>query len=322
MTDEVLPDIFRLEIPLPRNPLRAVNSYLVRGPDRWLMIDTGMNRPECLEAVRAGLQSLAVDLGRTDFFITHGHSDHVGLVSELATPGSRIFMHARDAAILTDPDLWSDMTTAAREHGFPDPETAVMKHPGRKYLFSGTPHFTPIAEGDALSVGKYTWRCVETPGHTPGHLCLYDVDNRILVSGDHILGTITPNISGWVEGPDPLGDFLKSLDKVAAYEVDATLPAHRGVIRDHRGRIAELKAHHRARMQEALGILARGPRTAYQVASEMTWSIDAASWDDFPVPQQWFATGEALSHLLHLERMGRVGRDSKAREAHFALAGG
>ncbi|MFB3820236.1 MAG: MBL fold metallo-hydrolase, partial [Candidatus Methylomirabilales bacterium] len=304
--EEVLPDIFRLEIPLPRNPLRAVNAYVVRGGGRWLMIDTGMNRPECLDAVRAGLAALGVDLGRTDFFITHGHSDHVGLVSELAAPGSRIFMHARDAAILANPELWSDMAVAARTHGFPDPETAVMKHPGRKYLFSGQPRFTHIAEGDRLPVGKYAWRCVETPGHTPGHVCLHDAERRILVSGDHILATITPNISGWVEGPDPLGDFLASLGKVAAMEADATLPAHRGVIRDHRGRVAELKAHHRARMQEALDILARGPRTAYQVAAEMTWSIGAASWDDFPVPQQWFATGEALSHLLHLEKLGKI----------------
>jgi glyoxylase-like metal-dependent hydrolase (beta-lactamase superfamily II) len=139
-------------------------------------------------------------------------------------------------------------------------------------------------------------------------VCLYDPGSRTLISGDHILGTITPNISGWLEGPDPLGDFLKSLDKVAAYEVAVTLPAHRGVIRDHRGRVAELKAHHAARLQEALEILADGPRTAYQVASRMTWSIDAASWDDFPVPQRWFASGEALSHLLHLEKLGAIGR--------------
>ncbi len=322
MVEEVAPDVFRLEIPLPRNPLRAVNAYLVRAPDRWLMVDTGMNRPECLAAVRAGLAALGVDRARTDFFITHGHSDHVGLVSELATPASRIFLHARDAAILGSRDLWRDMALAARAHGFPDPENAVAKHPGRKYLFTGRPCFTEIAEGEVLACGRYRWQCLETPGHTPGHVCLYDPGSRTLVSGDHILSTITPNISGWVEGPDPLGDFLTSLDKVAAYEADVTLPAHRGVIRDHRGRIAELKAHHRARLQETLDILARGPRTAYQVASEMTWSIDAASWDDFPVPQQWFATGEALSHLLHLEKLGQIGRSCRDGAAVFARPAG
>jgi len=319
MIHEVAPDIHRIEVPLPRNPLRAINAYLVRGADRCLMIDTGMNRPECLDAVRQALRALAVDLGRTDFFITHGHADHVGLVSELPTGASRIFLHPQDAAIVLDPDLWKAMAADARTHGFPDPDAAVLKHPGRRYGFSGHPDFTPLSEGDHVRVGRYVFRCVETPGHTPGHMCLYEPDARLLFSGDHILDTITPNISAWGCGADPLAEFIESLDKTAAYSVAITLPAHRAPIRDHVRRIEELKAHHRIRMQEALDVLAGGAQTAYRVAAQMAWNLDCARWDDFPVPQQWFATGEALAHLLHLERQGRIWREDRKGQAYFSL---
>jgi glyoxylase-like metal-dependent hydrolase (beta-lactamase superfamily II) len=309
MIHELPEDIHRIEVPLPRNPLRVINAYVVRGRDRCLMIDTGMNRPESIEAMRAGIKRLALDLDRMDLFITHGHSDHVGLVSELKTGGCKIFLHPADAAIVLDPHLWSNLARSAHMHGFPDADTAVGKHPGKKYLFDGRPEFTSLREGDTLSVGRYRFRCVETPGHTPGHLCLYEPDARIFFSGDHLLDSITPNISGWAqENEDPLGDFLASLDKVAAYDVRLVLPGHRNPITDHRRRIEELKAHHRVRAQEITGILGRCAQTAYQVASQMTWDLSYSRWADFPVPQQWFATGEALAHLLYLERKGEIAR--------------
>jgi glyoxylase-like metal-dependent hydrolase (beta-lactamase superfamily II) len=319
MVDELLPDIYRIELPLPRNPLRVINAYLVKGPERSLLIDTGMNRPECIEAMREAIAALALDLGRTDILATHAHSDHIGLVSWLRTDSSRIFLSPADEAVICDPNLWTDMAAAARAHGFPDADAAVLKHPGKKYLFAGQPDFTPLREGECLSVGRYRLRCVETPGHTPGHLCLYEPEARLLFSGDHILDSITPNISAWAQEQDPLGDFLASLDKVAAYDIALVLPGHRRPIPDPSRRIAELKAHHRARMAEVLEILARGPRTAYQVAAEMRWSISYARWEEFPAPQQWFATGEALAHLLHLERSGRVARGQRDGVACFAV---
>lgn len=319
MMDEVFEDIYRIEIPLPRNPLRAVNSYVIRGGGRFLMVDTGMNRPECIEVMRASLKTLDVDLHRTNFFITHGHADHVGLVSELKTAESKVFLHSADAGFICDPNLWSDMAAAARVHGFPNPDSAIEKHPGRRYTFTGQTEFTHLREGDHLPIGTYAFRCIETPGHTPGHMCLYEPNAKILFSGDHILDSITPNISGWDGNADPLGQYLASLDKIAAYEIDLVLPAHRNQIPDPLRRIEELKEHHHARLAEVLHILDRGPQTAYQVASRMTWDISFSRWEDFPVPQQWFATGEALAHLLHLERTGKVARDRRGETAYFSL---
>ncbi len=317
MPEQVFPDIYRIEVPLPGSPLKALNSYVVRGPERFLVIDTGMNRPECLEAVRAGLAALSVDPGQTDFFITHYHSDHIGLVSSLQTKTSRVFVNPAEVAHILDPALWAELAVTARVHGFPEPEAGVDRHPGRKYLFNGRPQFTPLREGDALPVGQYRFRCVATPGHTPGHLCLYEPEAKILFSGDHILDTITPNISAWGQDGDPLGEFFQSLDKIAAYDIRLILPGHRNLIRDHRQRIEELKEHHRRRIQEVMGILERGKQTAYQVASQMTWKIACNRWEDFPVPQKWFATGEALAHLLHLEYTGQITTRREEGTAYF-----
>jgi hypothetical protein len=200
------------------------------------MIDTGMNRPESIEAMRAGIESLAVDLDRTDFFITHGHSDHVGLVSELKTGPSRIFLHPADAAIVLDPQLWSNLARSAHVHGFPDADTAVGKHPGKKYLFTGRPEFTCLREGDTLSVGRY-FRCVETPGHTPDIFASLS-RRRDLLSGT-ILGNITQHRRmgrrmqirsatwpAWIRWPPTVSDWS---------------PGHLDPIMDHRRRIEELK---------------------------------------------------------------------------------
>jgi glyoxylase-like metal-dependent hydrolase (beta-lactamase superfamily II) len=319
MVKEVFADIYRMEIPLPRNPLRAINSYVVRGRDRCLVIDTGMNRPECIEVMRASLKALAIDLDRTDFFITHCHADHTGLVSELQAGAATVFLNPADAAVILNPTIWVEMAGAARAHGFPDPDTAVAKHPGRRYLFRGHSEFAALREGDTLPVGPYAFRCVETPGHTPGHMCLHEPEARILFSGDHILDTITPNISGCCCGADPLGEFLESLDKIAAHDVRLILPGHRNLIPDPRRRIGELKEHHLVRMQEVLTVLAREEQTAYQVASRMTWNINCARWEDFPVPQKWFATGEAFLHLLHLERTGRIKGNWREGKGPFSL---
>jgi glyoxylase-like metal-dependent hydrolase (beta-lactamase superfamily II) len=83
MIEEVLPALFRIEIPLPGSPLKSINSYVIRALDRTLIVDTGLNRKECLEAMQAGLRELGVDLKETDFFITHMHADHFGLVGRL-----------------------------------------------------------------------------------------------------------------------------------------------------------------------------------------------------------------------------------------------
>ena len=127
---------------------------------------------------------------------------------------------------------------------------------------------------------------------------------------------ITPNIQCWTDEQNPLQDYIASLDKVNDIEIDLVLPGHRRLITDHKTRIAELKEHHKKRLGEILFILASTPFTAFEVASRMTWDLDCDSWENFPLAQKWFATGEAIAHLRYLERKGFItGRDQDGMTA-------
>ena len=117
---------------------------------------------------------------------------------------------------------------------------------------------------------------------------------------------------------NPLGDYLASLDKVSALEVDIVLPGHRRIFRNCRDRIKELKRHHNRRAGEVLSILGRESGNAYQVASQMTWDLDYASWNLFPVAQKWFATGEAIAHLRYLEEEGKVFNETSEGKVTFS----
>lgn len=311
--------MYRLEIPLPGNPLKAVNSYLIKGRVRNLIIDTGMNREECLEAMRSGLAELEVDLTATDLFITHMHADHSGLISHLATSTSRVYCSKLDADTINYSNDWYDMLSYAYRNGFPPNDEAIKQHPGFKYRNHGWVDFTTVAEGDIIEAADYQFKCIATPGHTQGHLCLYEPNKKILVAGDHILGKITPNISQWTDEGNPLKDFLDSLDKVYDMEIELVLPAHRSLITNHRERITQLQNHHHNRAQAILSILQPGPLNAYEIAPQMKWDMSYKSWDQFPIQQQWFATGEVISHLRYLERKGLVKSDRGKEQIRYSL---
>lgn len=119
--------------------------------------------------------------------------------------------------------------------------------------------------------------------------------------------------------PKSFETLLASLDKVAGLPVDLVLPGHRRLIRNHGARIAELKQHHAQRLDEVLTILEGAPLNAFQVASRMTWDIKADSWDQFPVAQRWFATGEAISHLRYLEEEGKLARKNSEKFKLYSL---
>jgi len=321
MIEEILPDLFRIEIPMPKNPLKYLNSYVVKGEERNLIVDTGLNRKECHEAMLAGLEELGVDLNRTDFFITHLHADHFGLVAKLVTEHSRIFFNRPDQEIIESRDGWDPMVDYAGLHGFPEDQlrAALEAHPGYRFHSDWIPTLSILNDDDVIEVGRYHFRCVMTPGHSRGHTCLYEPDKKVLLAGDHILIDITPNIQCWSDAENPLQNYLDSLDKVSHLDVDLVLPGHRRLVTDFQGRIQELKTHHRTRADEILVILRQGPRNAYQVASEMTWDINVKSWEEFPVSQKWFATGEAIAHLRYLEEGSEIGRQQNGNLVTFLL---
>jgi len=322
MCEEVLPNLFRIKIPLPESPLKYLNSYVIRDPERCLIIDTGLNRTECLEAMLSGLRKIDVDLAKSDLFITHLHADHFGLVAKLASETTNVFFSRPEKELMESWEGFEAMIEYAGRNGFPENElrAALDKHPGAKYGTEWIPELKVLEDGDQIQFGDYQFQCVMTPGHTMGHTCLYEPDKKVLVAGDHILIDITPNIQCWSDSQNPLKHYLSSLDKVAGMQVDLVLPGHRRLISDHQARIEELKSHHAQRLAEVITILGTGSMTAFEVASRMTWDLKCDGWNDFPVAQRWFATGEAISHLRLLEEEGKIMRKAEGALTMFQLA--
>jgi len=308
MVQEILPNLFKIEIPLRGSPLRALNSYVVKGGERHLIVDTGWNREESRAAMLAGLKEIDVPLEESDFFITHLHVDHIGLASSLVTEGTKVYFNRREAASMKAGIPWRPDTRYAVMSGFPEKDLDAMlrNHPGVKYGLKGPLPFVLLDHGDGLQIGDFEFTCLETPGHTRGHMCLYEAGRRFVLAGDHMLSDITPNIQLWSDDRNPLKDYLQSLDRVGEYPIELALPGHREIIRNCKKRIQELKTHHQGRLDEILGILGKGRKSGFEVAAEMTWDISGeyGSFSSFPVQQKWFATGEAIAHLRYLEEEG------------------
>lgn len=315
MIEKILPDVYRIEVPLPNSPLKAINSYLLMSEGRNLVIDTAFNQQECLEVLSRAYGELGVDLNRTDFLSTHLHVDHMGLIGKLARPEAKKYMNSVDSDFLKENRDWSKLIKITSMAGFsPEKLPFVGKnHPMQKFKPDRSVEWSDIKEGDSIVVGDYALTCLETPGHTPGHICLYEAQKKLLFAGDHILGNITPNIQVWDFDDDPLASYMASLDKIAALDISLVFPAHRSVVRDCGTRIEELKRHHLNRCNEVLDILRSGARNAERTASRMTWEITAESWDCFSALQQWFATGEAVAHLRFLTNRGFVVQEIQQR---------
>jgi glyoxylase-like metal-dependent hydrolase (beta-lactamase superfamily II) len=275
----------------------------------------------------ASLDKLKVDLARTDFFITHLHVDHLGLLASLITDTSRVYFNHKEARLVNAEKSewekrWQKRTAFYESNGFSkaELEAALKGHPFHRYGLRQHIDFAALRDGDVLQAGDYSFHCIETPGHSPGHTCLYEPEHKVLVAGDHILFDITPNITYWPEMEDSLNEYLTSLDKVYNLEVDLVLPGHRKAGKDHRKRITELQAHHQARANEIISALEKERQTAFQVAPYVTWNLNCRSWDDFPAPQKWFAVGETIAHLEYLEKKGAVKSTCENNKILYSLA--
>ena len=311
MVTELMEHIYRIEVPLPKNPMKLLNSYLIRGTDRNLVIDTGFNRPECREALMSGLQELDVDFDHTDLFLTHLHADHSGLLFSVKTEKNRAYAEEREARVvnmLHKDEYWDHIYEEFRKAGLKLPkEEAIATHPGVMWRPDSEIDFTWIKDGEILKIGDYHLRCIVTPGHSPGHTCLYDEERQILFAGDMILGDITPNLCYELYLDDPLTEYVKSLRYLEKLPIKTIFVGHRTMLQDVYGRIESLKVHHTRRCAEALWALKTyGAMDSWDAAARMTWDIDAKNWEGFPPSQKWFATGEADAHMIFLLHNDKV----------------
>lgn len=326
MVNKLAHNIYSFEVVLPDNPLKWLNTYVITGENggRNLLIDTGFNRPECLNGLLSGMRELGIKPEDTDVFLTHLHADHTGNAPALAKLGCKILMGRIDYEVYmgnTNPD---NRRRALQEGVSPEVLEHVFKHNPATLYSPGRFNAELLEENDMLHYGGYALRCVLTPGHTPGHLCLHDEQHKLIFLGDHILFGITPNIQFWSALPDALGSYMESLQRVRQLEVELALPGHRTAPSNvsFRQRVDSLYAHHVDRLQELEGIIREKPGlSGYQLAGLMSWRIRANSWDEFPPGQKWFALSEALSHIDHLLAQGRItrGEDAEGNRSYFAV---
>ena len=312
MPEEILKNIYRIQVQLPNSPLKILNSYLIKGEDRSILIDTGFNRIECKQALISELEKLKVNLAETDILLTHLHADHTGLAPELYVPGTRIFISRNEIPWLlgsTRRELWEQDAKRMRRAGFALETIMDERTFSTSRKMASNPEFDqylPIDEGDEFSCGGYTLKALMTPGHTPAHMCFWLEEQKTMFTGDHVLFDISPNITLWIGVDDSLGDYLESLKRIDAYDVELALPGHRG-FGDFHARTAQLLEHHEKRLEECLEVVRKNPdMNVYDIAGKMSWRIRCNSWEDFPPNQKWFAVGECHAHLRHLQTRGKV----------------
>lgn len=322
LPEEIYSNLYMIKIPIPKNPLKATNSYIIKDRNRNLVIDTGICQNETIDIMRMGLKELDVNLKETDFFITHIHSDHLDLALNLAPDSSKIFFNKLDTDNLIHCKTWNnELRNIAAICGFPQSrlQKIIDRYGWDRYLELDPKRFTILREENKIDVGGFHFKCMDTPGHSRGHMCLYEPDKKILIAGDHILDDITPNIPLFSYEENPLRDYLQSLDKVFNLDIELALPGHRGFIKDCKRRIKELKNHHRIRIDEILYELENNRKDAFYIASKITWDMKGDSWELSPMHQKLFATLETIAHLKYLEEEGLIQKEIEEKRLLFSL---
>ncbi|MFC1932646.1 MBL fold metallo-hydrolase [Chloroflexota bacterium] len=319
---EIIPGIYQLQIPIPDNPLGHTNSYLVRGDNEYLLIDPGINTDEAFDTLKRGLSEIGIAIKAiTRIIATHAHGDHYGLAERMKQLSqARILLHDKDRNLmnpwgLTMDELMRHIVEWFQSNGVPASEASLPPEDTRNSR--RPPPTSPdviLHGGETISTGIFNLQVIWTPGHSPGHICLYEPNHKILFAGDHILPVITPNISLYPQSPaNPLGDFLNSLNRVKQLDVNLVLPAHEHLFTDLVTRVEEIIQHHKNRNSEILETLKPEPKTAYQISKEITWmpELGGVSFQDLEIWNKRMAVSEAMAHLEAMRVEGRVDKFSR-----------
>jgi len=296
--------IRRLTFPLPMGPLH-VHCYLLPGEGGWTLVDTGLGLPDAEARWEPVLREL--DGPVTRIVVTHFHPDHAGGGEDAqALTGAKVLQGRADyeqCERVWGREDWSErLADYLLEHGLPEPVAEELRDESRIFepfiRWARDPQL--LGEGDEVD----GWRVLELPGHADGHICL--LRDGVLVAGDHLLGEITPTVGLYPDSrPDPLGDYLASLERTIKLAPKLALPGHGELIDDPVTRARAIVEHHRNRLDETAAALGAEPRTGYDVSLVLFGeNLDASG--------RRFALAEALAHLERLVHEGRAVRHKGA----------
>ncbi|MBK1789102.1 MBL fold metallo-hydrolase [Prauserella cavernicola] len=334
--EKTLPPVERLAgglwsvpVPIPDNPLRYTLSYLVPGDDGLVVVDPGWNADETWTALLAGLaEAGATPKDITGIVVTHVHPDHHGLSARLRDEsGAWVAMHPAERDTLRVTGSGGSSPTAEgwlRLAGADDAEVtelvASLDGAGNRDRPAMAEPDVLLEDGDLVPMAGRTLRAVWTPGHTPGHLCLQEPDARLLLTGDHVLPRITPNIGLYPNSAEsPLARFLESLEKIRAYDDHDALPAHEYRFRGLDARAGYLAEHHEQRCRELVAVVEDlDEPVVWSVAKNLSWS---RPWEQIG-HMRFGALAETGAHIEHLVRRGELAwrRDEKDRPVRVRSA--
>jgi glyoxylase-like metal-dependent hydrolase (beta-lactamase superfamily II) len=298
----------------------------------WLMVDSGYNDGASFGHLRRQLDHLGIPFGQIRWLLlTHYHPDHSGLARRIrAASGAQVIMHQDDwdvlRATVSSSEIWNihGMIPWIRALGVPEPELEAffnIASAGRD-LFPRGLEPDVLLQGEVNQVGDDgRLRAILTPGHTPGHVCVYDGENRLFFSGDHILPGITPHISpSHLTSEDQLEQYLESLEKVRSLDVQMVLPAHEQPFPHFARRIGELLEHHDRRLKEVVAAMSDRVVTPRDIAGQVEWNV--GQWAEMDPTNRVLAVRETVAHLQLLEHRGLVVRVERDGPVGYRLASG
>jgi glyoxylase-like metal-dependent hydrolase (beta-lactamase superfamily II) len=326
--EQVRPGLWSIPVPIPNNPLRYVLVYAFELDGGGVaLVDAGWNTDEAWTTLGDGLALAGGSISDVRaVLVTHIHPDHYGLAGRIReTSGAWIGLHPEDAIMLEarygDTDqLLENQTRLLVDSGVPAdklPDLTMASMRLKAMVTMAEPDVF-FEDGKSVELPGWNLQTIWTPGHSPGHTCFYSEDRRLLLSGDHVLPRITPNISVHTQQPsNPLGDFLASLLKIQDLGAEEVLPGHEYRFSDLAGRLDELIQHHADRLDEIEQVLGDHPgSTAWDITLRLHWS---RPWDQIESFMQRQANGETLAHCVLLELHDRVRREGPEPSRFFLV---
>ena len=336
---QIVEGVFQFKIPMPVPPhphpgLKYTLVYLINTREGWVMVDAGLDTDEGFQAFQEQLGDFGINPRDITILVaTHGHADHEGLAGRIKEyTGARLAMHKLDSTGRWDPagDAMSQSPDSIHgwllRMGVPSRELSnhfFSRHRHDFYIHGSTwdghvPNVDIFLEDGDEIIPESGLFAIWTPGHSPGHLCIYDQSRHLVFSGDHILPTITSHfcLNSNVDR-DPLGLYLTKHQYIKDLNAIMALPAHEYTIHNVGQRINEILAYHQHRMQEILDHVNDSPKTAWQIAKNLPWTEDA--WNNLGSGTRRMALMETIAHLEHLTVKGRLAIQDTNTEIQYSL---